>query len=137
MISFESFRDDGGRPVYLQIVYFVKRGVLAGGIKDGDELPSRRMLSALLGINPNTVQRAFKMLEDEGLIESRAGAKSYMRLSPQSLENIRVQLLKEDIFRLTEALKASGVSRDEAVSRIERYWDEDPGAAGPEEGEAK
>ena len=55
---------------------YVKRGVVSGAIVDGDELPSRRVVSALLGVNPNTVQKAYRALEDEGLIESHTGAKS-------------------------------------------------------------
>ena len=55
MVSFEAFRAVDGTPVYLQIINFIKRGAIAGTIRDGDELPSRRVLSALLGINPNTV----------------------------------------------------------------------------------
>ena len=76
MISFENFIMQGGSPIYMQILLYIKRGIIAGMIMDGDELPSRRVLSALLGVNPNTVQKAYKMLEDEGLIQSRAGAKS-------------------------------------------------------------
>ena len=67
MISFDTFRGTEGTPIYQQTLLFIKRGAVAGTIRDGDELPSRRMLSALLGINPNTVQKAFRMLEDEGL----------------------------------------------------------------------
>ena len=68
MISFEGFKTEDGTPVYQQILLYIKRGAVAGTIADGDDLPSRRMLSALLGINPNTVQKAFRLLEEEGLI---------------------------------------------------------------------
>ena len=50
-------------PIYLQILLYIKRGIIAGSIVDGAELPSRRVLSALLGVNPNTVQKAYKLLE--------------------------------------------------------------------------
>lgn len=124
MISFENFRDDGGRPVYLQIVDYVKRGSAAGSIADGDELPSRRMLSALLGINPNTVQRAFKMLEDAGLIESRAGAKSFMTLSPESIDKLRSELLTQEIGAIIQSLKQAGMNREDALALIDKYWDQ-------------
>ena len=74
MVSFDAFRAVDGTPVYLQIIRYIKRGAVAGTIRDGDELPSRRVLSALLGINPNTVPKAFQLREDEQLIESRSGA---------------------------------------------------------------
>ena len=107
VISFESFKTEDGKPIYQQILDFIKRGAVSGAIKNGDELPSRRVLSALLGINPNTVQKAFRLLEDEGLIESRAGSGSVMTLSPERTAEIRAELkaLKDDAYRIKGAIK--------------------------------
>ncbi|MBR5730616.1 MAG: GntR family transcriptional regulator [Firmicutes bacterium] len=129
MISFTNFKTEDGRPIYLQILDFIKRGAVAGTIADGDELPSRRVLSALLGINPNTVQKAFRLLEEEGLIESRAGAGSYMTLSPEKAAELKIELLTSDIRGITGALKRTGISREEALQLISRYWDEPAGGA--------
>ena len=68
MLSFSRFVPEEGLPIYLQIIRHVKRGIAAGTVQGGDELPSRRMLSAQLGVNPNTVQKAYRLLEEEGLI---------------------------------------------------------------------
>ena len=127
VISFASFKAEDGKPIYLQILDFIKRGAVAGTITDGDELPSRRVLSALLGINPNTVQKAFRLLEEEGLIESRAGAGSYMTLDPQKASALKAELLTSDIRGITGALKRTGVSREEALELIAHYWDEPDG----------
>ena len=48
VISFEGFRAEDGVPIYLQIIKYLKQGVVSGAVADGDELPSRRVLSALL-----------------------------------------------------------------------------------------
>ena len=125
MISFEGFKTEEGTPVYQQILLYIKRGAVAGVIKDGDDLPSRRVLSALLGINPNTVQKAFRLLEEEGLIESRPGAGSAMVLSDERVAQLRAELLTDDIRGITRALKLTGVSRAEALELIDRYWDEE------------
>ena len=130
MISFEGFKTEEGTPVYQQILLYIKRGAVAGVIKDGDDLPSRRVLSALLGINPNTVQKAFRLLEEEGLIESRLGAGSVMVLSEERVAQLRVELLSDDIRGITRALKLTGVSREEALALIDRYWDEESAGAG-------
>ncbi len=130
MISFEGFKTEEGTPVYQQILLYIKRGAVAGVIKDGDDLPSRRVLSALLGINPNTVQKAFRLLEEEGLIESRLGAGSVMVLSDERVAQLRAELLTDDIRGITRALKLTGVSRAEALELIDRYWDEESSEAG-------
>ncbi|MCF0137474.1 MAG: GntR family transcriptional regulator [Oscillospiraceae bacterium] len=124
MVSFDSFVPSGGRPIYLQILYFIKRGAAAGTIRDGDELPSRRVLSSLLGINPNTVQKAFRMLEDEELISSHSGAKSFMTIDEEKLCQLRRELLAEDIRGIVMSLKQTGVSRAEALELINTYWEE-------------
>ncbi len=124
MITFENFVLKEGSPIYLQILLYIKRGIIAGVIIDGDELPSRRVLSALLGVNPNTVQKAYRQLEEEGLIQSRAGAKSYVAVTEQLLLTIRRELLDEDAKGIVHSLKLTGVSKEEAHQLIERYWEE-------------
>ena len=123
MISFEKFLMEDGVPIYLQILLFIKRGAIAGTIQNGDELPSRRMLSALLSVNPNTVQKAYRMLEDEGLIQSHSGAKSYMVLDEEKLERIREELLENDATSIVRAMKQMGLSKKEAISLIEKFWE--------------
>lgn len=80
------------------------------------------MLSALLGVNPNTIQKAFAILEEEGLMESRPGAKSYMLISEQQAEKIREQLLEADATAIVSSLKQMGLTREQALALIEKYW---------------
>lgn len=123
MISFENFNMTDGSPIYLQILLYIKRGIIAGIICDGAELPSRRVLSALLGVNPNTVQKAYKMLEDEGLIASRTGAKSSVVVTEEKLAEIRAELLETDARDAVMKLKLMGVSQEEAHALIQKYWE--------------
>lgn len=140
MISFDSFKPIEGVPIYQQILLFIKRGAVAGTIRDGDELPSRRMLSALLGINPNTVQKAFRMLEEEHLIASQLGAGSNMTISEEKLALLREELLRDDIKGITIALRQMGISREEALRLIDENWRLEEagttGVAGEEENHA-
>lgn len=123
MISFDGFRMEDGMPIYLQILLFIKRGIVAGTIVNGDELPSRRVLSALLGVNPNTVQKAYRLLEEEGLIQSHSGAKSYMVLDEQTAGRVRTELLEHDAHRIVSALRQMGLTREEGVALIGKYWE--------------
>ena len=114
---------EDGTAIYLQILLYIKRGIIAGTISDGDELPSRRMLSALLGVNPNTVQKAYRMLEEEGLISSHSGAKSYMLLDGDTVERVRSELLEGDAVNIVTSMKQMGLSKTEAIALLEKYWD--------------
>lgn len=123
MISFENFIIEGDSPIYIQILRHIKMGVVAGTVIDGDELPSRRVLSALLGVNPNTVQKAYRLLEEEGLIQSHTGAKSYMLLNEEKVAEIRGQLVEARAKEAVASLKRMGIPLDEATALLERFWD--------------
>lgn len=123
MISFENFTTQEGIPIYQQILLHIKRGIVAGTILDGDELPSRRVLSALLGVNPNTIQKAYRLLEDEELIQSRSGAKSYMVLTEEKILEIRQSLLEDDAKNAVYSLRQMGLSKAEVFALIDKYWE--------------
>lgn len=123
MIHFDNFVMEDGSPIYQQIITHIKRGVIAGTVVDGDELPSRRTLSALLGVNPNTVQKAYRLLEDEGLIASHSGTKSCMVLTAEKIGDIRRELVEADARTAARALKQMGISLTEATALIAKYWE--------------
>lgn len=124
MVSFDNFIMEDGTPIYQQIVLYLKRGMVSGAVTNGDELPSRRVLSALLGVNPNTVQKAYRILEDEGLIQSHTGAKSYVAVGDDTVERLRSELLREDIRALVSAMRQTGVSKETALNLIQEMWEE-------------
>ncbi len=124
MVSFEKLTLGDG-PIYQQIVMYIKREISSGIITDGDEMPSRRMLSALLGVNPNTIQKAYKILEDEGIIESHSGAKSVVVLNEEKRIVIKTELIKTDAKNAVNVLKHMGISKTEAVELLEKLWEEE------------
>ena len=123
MIEFEKMKMDGNSPIYMQVVDFVKQGLASGEIVYGDELPSRRVLSALLGINPNTVQKAYALLESEELISSHSGAKSFVSASDEKITQIKAELTEEGGRRAIEILKSAGYNKAAAIALLEKYWD--------------
>ena len=123
MISFDQFVLEDGVPIYQQIITYLKRGIVAGTIHDGDEVPSRRMLSALLGVNPNTVQKSYAMLEEEGLLTSRTGAKSCVRVSEESVRRLRQELVSAGVKAMVASMKQMGMSLTDAQKTIEEFWE--------------
>lgn len=124
MIDFGAFRAEDGTPIYLQIIKYLKQGVVSGAAADGDELPSRRVLSALLGLNPNTVQKACRMLEEEGLLVSHAGAKSCVRVTPELRERVRAELIRSDAVAAASAFRRMGVPLEDAIELVKRAYEE-------------
>lgn len=124
MVSFDTLKLGDGVPIYTQIILHIKREIVAGNIRDGDELPSRRVLSSLLGVNPNTVQKAYRLLEDEALIASHSGAKSYMVLNEETIRKVRTDLMENDARFIISAMKQMGISKQELLKLIEQIWEE-------------
>ena len=123
LVTFEGLLLEEGMPIYLQIIRYLERGIAAGTVRDGDELPSRRVLSARLGVNPNTIQKAFRALEEAGVITSRAGAKSEVSLTPERAAAIRRRLLEEEAAALVSALRQMGLDREQAAALVLQLWD--------------
>ncbi len=70
-----------GAPLYLQLVEHLKHSIETGAIKAGEQLPSVRKMAEDLLINPNTVVRAYRELENDGLVELRHGSGVFVRAS--------------------------------------------------------
>ena len=119
-----------GVPIYVQIKNQVKNAIAAGALKQDQTLPSVRKLASELGINPNTVARAYQELERDGVIATVPGGGTYVaenvprflkseklrRLQPYAkqiaVEGIQLGLTDEEILRaLQEELERFGVHK--------------------------
>ena len=125
MVSFEDMKLEEGSPIYLQIIHHLKMGIAAGTVQDGEELPSRRTLSALLGVNPNTIQKAFRILEEEGLIVSHVGAKSFVSVTREQVQRLEQQLPDTHARQFIKQMQAIGLSCTQVVGLVERLWKEE------------
>ena len=86
MVNFSDLQLHDMEPVYLQIVRHLKRAIFLGEAAVGESLPSRRELAAQLCINPNTAQKAFRLMEEEGLIQTPKNAASTVFYDEETLE---------------------------------------------------
>jgi GntR family transcriptional regulator len=107
-----------GVPIYLQLMEQVKHSIETGALRAGEQLPGIRPLAEALVINPNTVAKAYRELEHEGVIELRQGAGAFVS------QNARAKKLK-DKLRAGQAIVAAAVERlhargvtDEEIRRL-------------------
>ena len=84
-------------PVYAQIVEQVKRAAATGALRSGDPLPSLREMAVKLRVNPLTVNKAYKQLEVDGLIETRHGLGSFVTENASSTDGFRREILTKAI----------------------------------------
>lgn len=116
--------DPEAGPIFEQIAGAVEAGLARGELKPGNKLPSARALAEELKVNPNTVIRAFELLEQRGITETRRGLGTFVR------EDVEVDALKR--ARLLEAarrylaeVRALGLDLDAAKAALEEVGKED------------
>ena len=103
-----------GVPIYLQLMEQVKHNVETGALRPGEQLPGIRPLAETLVINPNTVAKAYRELEHEGIIELRHGAGAFVsgNAGAKKLTD-RLRAGQAVVAATVERLRARGVTDDE------------------------
>ena len=107
-----------GVPIYLQLMEQVRHAIETGALKPGEQLPSIRPLAEELVMNPNTVAKAYRELEHEGVIELRQGAGAFVsKKAPTQQETERLQAAQALVAQGIQRLRARGIS-DEGIRRL-------------------
>lgn len=108
-------------PVYLQIVSRIRADILSGVYEADQQIPSVRQLAFEAGVNPNTMQRAFSVLEDEQLFVTRGTVGRFITSDTEVLKRARETLRRETIARLLEDAQTAGISPDELIEGIRSH----------------
>lgn len=106
-----------GEPIYDQIVSGILKLRSVGALRAGDKLPSVRSLALEIGINPNTVQKAYAILEAHGVIYSVAGKGSFLSGQDDAMELMK-QTARADFSQAVARAKLAGLSPEELIAMI-------------------
>jgi GntR family transcriptional regulator len=118
MITFRLTKRSGVPP-YLQIVQQVKQALQMGILREGDKLPTVKEVVGMIVINPNTVFKAYRELESEGLIEGRTGSGTFVKARPVGPPpSVQAELAKDLAIWIGEA-RAAGLD-DESIEALAR-----------------
>ncbi len=113
------FRLDGrsGVPPYLQLVQQVKQALLLGYLQPGDQLPTVKEVAATLAINPNTVVKAYRQLEHDGLVVPRPGQGTFITRTLNGVEPGAYAALRRSLERWLRSAYEAGMD-EEAVNAL-------------------
>ena len=107
-------------PVYEQIIDYVKKQIVSGEWELGRELPSRREFASQLQVNPNTVQRAFREMEEMGVISTGNNVMSRVTDNPQLIGQLKQEMLQEAIQIFADSIYPLHVSNKEVMEQLEQ-----------------
>lgn len=110
-------------PVYEQIKRRIKLSIAKKSVLENEPLPSIRELASFLKINPNTVARAYRELQQDGIIDGRAG-KGFWVLKAELMEQEKRELLKDELMKFIEKAIEMGFSQDHLRNLIVDFFNE-------------
>ena len=110
----------GTIPAYIQIKNYYKRLIESGAIKEGEYLPSVREVSLLIGVNPNTVQRAFALLIEENLVTPIIGKGNRVNKIESNKENIYLRNELDGLLKKGYSLKDIKIELDKMIEEEEK-----------------
>jgi len=110
-----------GQPIYLQIADQIRQKVANGELKPGDQLPTVRQMATDLRVNFNTVARAYRMLDEAGLISTQHGRGTYIWEAPPAevAERLRQETLESLTRRFFHSAQRQGYTPDEVQAALE------------------
>ena len=113
-----------GEPIYVQIMEQIRQMVATGELQQGDQLPTVRQMATELRVNFNTVARAYRMLDEAGLISTQQGRGTYIWETPSEETNARLrqQGLAELTKNFFKDVQRLGYNRDEVANAIRDQW---------------
>ena len=111
-----------GVPIYVQIVEQVQQLVVSGKLKPGDQLPTVRQLASELRVNFNTIARAYRMLDEAGLISTQQGRGTYLLDAPakELSDLLKQETLEIQTEKFLDELARQGFSQSEIQEMFDR-----------------
>ncbi|MDI9494766.1 MAG: GntR family transcriptional regulator [Bacillota bacterium] len=105
--------NESPKPIYEQIYDEIIRLIFSKSLKPDEKLPSVRELASMIRINPNTIQKAYKYLEEDNYIYSVKGVGNFVK-DADELRNLHVRNTKDELYKVIKSLKDLGF-RDERI----------------------
>lgn len=122
MIEYRIDRRSGVTP-YMQIVQQTRQAMRMGLLTSGDQLPTAREVVQMTAVNPNTVLKAYRELEHEGLVESRSGIGTFVRRSLGRLESSLESPLGHDLRNWMQRAREADLERGDVEALVKTIID--------------
>jgi len=125
VLNFHDLQLNTKELVYMQIALYVKRKILLQQTFSGDKLPSRREIALQLGVNPNTVQKAFKLMEEEGFVHTSGNQGSVIYIDDDILSRIEEELTFQMVNEFIGSAKEINLSFKKVVDLVSELWEKE------------
>jgi len=111
-------------PIYIQIMEEIKRQLVSGERAPGDKIESVRELAQLMGVNPNTMQRAFAELEREGLMYTERTSGRFITTDSVLINKIKEESVRSMIAEFVGVMRKSGFTKADIIRLVEGFMED-------------
>ncbi|MGI5911084.1 MAG: GntR family transcriptional regulator [Syntrophomonadaceae bacterium] len=111
---------NASQPIYKQIINDYKKRLIRGEIKTGDKIASQREYAEKARINPNTVQRAYREMENMNIVETVRGQGTFISISSDKLEDIKMEMAIQLIDHFINEMESLGFSYEVMLNLVEQ-----------------
>ena len=105
-------------PIYEQIISQIEKYVALGVLKPKEQIPSIREMASVLGINPNTVKKAYSELENKGVIQTFSTKGNFISDNVEKIKDSNIESKINEIKRIINELEKFGITKDEIMDKL-------------------
>lgn len=116
--------NNSSKAIYEQIYDEMTRLILSKALKPDEKMPSVRELAAMIKINPNTIQKAYKSLEEDNYIYTVKGKGNFVK-NADELRSVQIKTMEEKLSSTIKSLKELGLEDEEVIRLVKNILNED------------
>lgn len=114
---------DASKPIYEQIIDKIKKMIVRGELEPGDKLPSQRKMAKKVEVNPNTIQRAYREMENLDLVETKRGLGTFIKDDEKIVKEISEEMAERTVEKFISEMKSLGFKEKEILRVVKNNLD--------------
>jgi GntR family transcriptional regulator len=109
---------DSSQPIYQQIINNYKKQLARGELKEGDKIPSQREYAEMIKVNPNTVQRAYREMENQHMVETIRGQGTFIVIGEELKKEIKQDMARIIPNYFVQEMRSLGFTNEQMVEML-------------------
>ncbi len=112
------------KPIYIQIIEYMQKGIISGEYKPGDKLPPVREMAVSVAVNPNTMQKALQELEKDNLLFTKRTSGRFITEDTNMIDELKESFVRKQIFDFYKKMQSIGLTKQEIIIYVKKTFEE-------------
>lgn len=112
------------KPIYIQIIEYMQKGIISGEYKPGDKLLPVREMAVSAAVNPNTMQKALQELEKDNLLFTKRTSGRFITEDTNMIDELKESFVRKQIFDFYKKMQSIGLTKQEIIIYVKKTFEE-------------